>query len=65
MKKKTIPVKEKKYKVFNVTKEELDAILAGSEQMRSDAEGSGEEFAKWASKQVALITSFYRKVKIQ
>lgn len=57
--------KEKKYKCFNITKEELDAILAGQEQIRSDAESADENYAKWAEEQVKLINSFYRKVKIQ
>ncbi len=57
--------KEKKYKVFNITKKELDAILNGQEQIRSAAESSDEEYANWAEEQVKLITSFYRKVKIQ
>lgn len=57
--------KEKKYKVFNITKKELDAILNGQEQMRSCAESSDEEYANWAEEQVKLITSFYRKVKSQ
>lgn len=57
--------KTKKYKAFNITKEELDAILSGMEQIRSDSESSDEEYALWASKQIDLINSFYRKVKIQ
>lgn len=57
--------KEKKYKCFNITKEELNAILEGSEQIRSCAEGSDEDYAEWAEKVVSLINSFYRKVKIQ
>lgn len=58
-------VKVKKYKCFNITEDELEAIINGQEQMRSDAESSDEEYAKWANEQIKLINSFYRKVKIQ
>lgn len=61
----TEKVKPKKYKCFNITEDELKAILNGQEQMRSDAESSDEEYAEWANEQVKLINSFYRKVKIQ
>ncbi|WP_213279348.1 hypothetical protein [Chryseobacterium indologenes] len=57
--------KEKKYKCFNITKDELNAILAGEEQIRSCSEGSDQEYSDWAEKQIALIRSFYKKVKIQ
>jgi cell shape-determining protein MreC len=56
-------VKVKKYKCLNITEDELKAILNGQEQMRSDAESSDEDYAEWASEQVKLINSFYRKVK--
>ena len=58
-------VKVKKYKCFNITEDELKAILNGQEQMRSDAESSDEDYAEWASEQIKLINSFYLKVKIQ
>ena len=58
-------VKPKKYKCFNITEDELNAILNGQEQMRSDAECSDEGYAEWANEQIKLINSFYRKVKIQ
>lgn len=57
--------KQRKYKCFNITKEELDAIIQGQEQIRSCAECSDEAYAEWAEKQISLINSFYRKVKIQ
>ena len=58
-------VKPKKYKCFNITKNELEAILQGMEQIRSCAEASDEEYSEWANEQITLINSFYRKVKIQ
>lgn len=58
-------VKSKKYKCFNITQDELNAILNGQEQMRSDAERSGEDYAEWAYEQIKLINSFYRKIKLQ
>lgn len=58
-------VKVKKYKCFNITEDELKAILNGQEQMRSDAESADEDYAEWASEQIKLINSFYLKVKIQ
>lgn len=58
-------VKVKKYKCFNITVDELQAIINGQEQMRSDAECSDEEYSEWANGQIELINSFYRKVKIQ
>lgn len=57
--------KQKKYKCFNITKDELDAIIAGMEQIRADSESADEKYAEWAGKQISLIDSFYRKVKIQ
>lgn len=58
-------VKVKMYKCFNITEDELKAIINGQEQMRSDAESAHEEYAEWANTQIKLINSFYRKVKIQ
>lgn len=57
--------KAKKYKCFNITKEELDAILAGEEQIRSCGESADEDYSKWAEVQIKNIRSFYSKVKIQ
>lgn len=57
--------KVRKYKAFNITQEELSAIMNGAEQMRSDAESSDEEYAKWAEKQITLINQFRSKLKIQ
>ena len=57
--------KVRKYKCFNITSEELDAIRAGSEQMRDCSEASDEEYAEWASEQMKLIYSFLSKVKLQ
>lgn len=57
--------KVRKYKVFNVTREELNAILAGSEQISADSEAADENYREWGFKQMELINSFYKKVKIQ
>lgn len=58
-------VKPKKYKCFNITEDELKAILNAQEQIRSDAESADDDYGEWANEQVKLINSFYRKVKIQ
>ena len=55
----------KKYKVFNITENELKAILEGRDQISACAECSDEEYAIWAKTQMKLINSFYKKVKIQ
>lgn len=58
-------VKVKKYKCFNITEDELKAILNAQEQIINDAECAGDDYVEWANEQVKLINSFYRKVKIQ
>ncbi|WP_333862584.1 hypothetical protein [Sphingobacterium sp.] len=57
--------KEKKYKAFNITKAEYEAIESRMEQIRHDSESADEEYAQWASEQITLISSFLRKVKPQ
>ncbi|WP_177764059.1 hypothetical protein [Flavobacterium sp. I3-2] len=57
--------KQRKYKCFNITEEELDAIIQGQEQIRSCAECADEGYVEWVNKQISLINSFHRKVRIQ
>ena len=57
--------KIKKYKAFNITQEELNAIRAAEEQLRSCSESSSEEYAEWVFEQITLIRSFILKLKIQ
>lgn len=57
--------KVKKYKCFNITEDELKAILNAQEQIRNDSESADDDYVEWANKQIKLINSFYRKVKIQ
>lgn len=57
--------KIQKYKCFNITKEELDAIRNAEEQIRSCSEAGEEDYGEWAGEQLKLIASFLRKVKIQ
>lgn len=58
--------KDRKYKAFNITSDELDAIYNGLEQMSSCIEnGCNEEMEKFYNEQIVLIQQFRKKIKIQ